>query len=258
MSVRLVPKRTGLRFAVTALAMAPVVESHAGQPEIAPIQSHPYGQTYNEWASRWWRVALETPASVNPLADETGANCDQGDMGNVCFLFGGIGTDPIVRECKIPADRALFFPIINQFSGAFLNDPAGQRTEEFLRAQVACIEDAAATLRFEIDGAELTGLDHFFEESMATNAPPPVPLNRFGESLERPPLCLLSRLPDDNVFGGGPDVVPLLRLDPAVDAGFYLFLFPLPRGRHELHWQASSATCQPEARPDITYHLIVR
>jgi hypothetical protein len=41
MSVRLVPKRTGLKFAIAAMAVAPVAESHARQPEIAPIQSHP-------------------------------------------------------------------------------------------------------------------------------------------------------------------------------------------------------------------------
>jgi hypothetical protein len=258
MSIRYVPKGTGLTCAIVAAAMAAAPGSHARQPEIAPIQSHPYGQTYNEWASRWWRVALEAPTPVNPLADETGANCVQGDMGNVWFLFGALGTDPIVRECKIPADRALFFPIINQFSGAFLNDPPGQRTEEFLREQVACIEDAAATLLFEFDGVEVTELDRFFEESMATNAPPPVPPNEFGASLRRPASLFAVQLPEDNVFGVGPDVVPLLRLDPAVDAGFYLFLFPLPPGRHELHWEASSATCQPEARQDVTYHLIVK
>jgi hypothetical protein len=143
MSVGLVPKRTGLTFAIAAVAMAPAMGSQARQPIIAPIQSHPYGQTYNEWASRWWRVALETPTSLNPLADDTGANCDHGDMGNVWFLFGGLGTDPVVRECKVPAGRALFFPILNQCSGAFLNDPPEERREEFLGEQVACIEDAA-------------------------------------------------------------------------------------------------------------------
>jgi hypothetical protein len=103
----------------------------------------------------------------------------------------------------------------------------------------------------------VTGLDQFFEESMATNAPPPVSPNEFDASLQRPASLFAVQLPEDNVFGVGPDLVPLLRLDPAVDAGFYLFFFPLPPGPHEIHWEASSATCQPEARQDITYHLIV-
>jgi hypothetical protein len=254
MSTKCALKRTGLILAVAAMATVPVTKPSARQAHIAPIQSHPYGQTYNEWASRWWRVALETPAPVNPLADQTGENCDQGDMGNVWFLFGSLGTDPIERKCVIPADRAIFFPVLNQFFGAFLNDPDEQRTEAFAREQVACIKEGAELL-VEFDGTEVSDVDQFFEESMATNAPPPVPPNDFGASLQRLASLFAVQLPEDNVFGVGEDVIPMLRLDPAVDAGFYLFLFPLRPGRHELHWKASSETCQ--SMQDITYHLTI-
>ena len=107
---------------ITALAIAfTLLGSNMGvaggrQPHIAPIQSHPHGQTYGEWAADWWQVALETPASVNPLTDETGENCDQGDMGNVWFLFGTFG-GAVERDCEIPVGTALFLPLINSFTG---------------------------------------------------------------------------------------------------------------------------------------------
>lgn len=84
MSIRCVLKRTGFMFAVAAMATVPAANSYARQPQIAPIQSHPYGQTYSEWAVDWWQVTLETPASVNPIdVDDQGEHCDRGDMGNV-------------------------------------------------------------------------------------------------------------------------------------------------------------------------------
>jgi hypothetical protein len=142
MSIGCVLKWTGSIFAVAAMATVPAAQSHARQPSIAPIQSHPYGQTYDEWAADWWQVALETPASVNPFTDEHGEHCDQGDMGNVWFLFGSLQSDIIERSCEIPVGTALFFPLITVFYGAFLNDPPEQRTEEFIREQVECAETA--------------------------------------------------------------------------------------------------------------------
>ena len=41
-------------------------------------------------------------------------------MDNVWFLFGSLGTDPVERSCVIPADRAIFIPILNQFFGGVL------------------------------------------------------------------------------------------------------------------------------------------
>ena len=66
-----------------------------------------------------------------------------------------------------------------------MNDPAEQMTESFAREQVACIKEGAELL-VEFDGAEVPDVDQFFEESMATNAPPPIPPDDFRASLQRP------------------------------------------------------------------------
>ena len=56
MSITCVLNRTGLILAVAAMASVPAAKSHARQPNIAPIQSHPYGQTYSEWAADFWQL----------------------------------------------------------------------------------------------------------------------------------------------------------------------------------------------------------
>lgn len=227
MSIRCVLKRTGLIFAVAAMATGSAAQSYARQPQIAPIQSHPYGQTYSEWAADWWQFVLETPATGHPVLDETGADCDQGDMGNVWFLFGSFGAEAIERSCEIPVGTALFLPLINQVSARFEGETT---TEEELRTQAACVEDAATTLLFEFNGAPVSDLDRFFEESAVFQAQFP---------------------PEDALFG-----FDSIFVDLGVDAGFYLFLRPLPPGSYELHWEASSAACG--ATQDITYHLTIK
>ena len=100
-------------------------------------------------------------------------------------------------------------------------------TEEDLRAQAECAEDAATTLLFEFNGAPVSDLDQFFEESVVFQAQFP---------------------PEDAIFGFDGVFVDL-----GVDAGFYLFLRPLPPGDYDLHWEA--AACG--ATQDITYHLTI-
>jgi hypothetical protein len=220
----------------TAMAAVPASTAIARQPHIAPIQSHPHGQTYSEWAADWWQVALETPASVNPFTDAGGENCDQGDMGNVWFLFGSLAPATIERSCEIPVGTALFFPLVNVFYGAFLNDPPETRTEEFIREQVECAEEAAPTLLFTFNGDPVPGLDRFFERSVIFDV----------------------QLPEDNILDLTEAVVPNLELSPSVDAGFYLFLQPLPPGSYELHWEGSTEACSFPVAQDVTYHLTIK
>ena len=50
-------------------------------------------------------------------------------------------------------------------------------------------------------------------------------------------------------------MIPELTLFPSVDAGFYLFLNPLPPGSHTIRWQSGS--CGFTDIADITYQLFV-
>src|SRR4051794_6421772 len=136
-----------------AIATCPSFASAENLP-IAPIQSHPHGQTYSQWAAEWWQWAFETPASVNPVLDLTGEHCAEGQMDHVWFLAGTFGTVPasVVRTCTIPTGTALFFPLINAFYGAFLNDAPATRTEDYLRSQTACTK---VSISAEINGVPI-------------------------------------------------------------------------------------------------------
>jgi hypothetical protein len=66
---------------------------------------------------------LGIPAVVNPLTDTTGEDCDQRQVDSVWFLADSNSPTPVVRACEVPTGKSLFFPLINNFYGAFLNDP---------------------------------------------------------------------------------------------------------------------------------------
>src|SRR5262245_21462667 len=95
----------------------------------------------------------------NPLIDTTGEDCAQRQVDQVWFLAGSVSADPavpppaVVRTCAVPVGKSLFFPLINNFYGAFLNDPPETRTEEFVRAAASCTE--AAEISVSIDGCKV-------------------------------------------------------------------------------------------------------
>ena len=130
-------------FIVIGAISAPSVSAWDWHAKIVPIKSHPFGNTYGEWAAKWWQWALGTPARINPLFDATGEFCDAGQKGPVWFLASTLGYSggeygPVERDCTVPFGKSLFFPIINAGYFAFLNDDPEYRTEEFVRSMVDC------------------------------------------------------------------------------------------------------------------------
>ena len=43
---------------------------------IFPVNSKPFGCTFEEWSARWWQWLLSIPKSINPAFDSTGANAN--------------------------------------------------------------------------------------------------------------------------------------------------------------------------------------
>jgi hypothetical protein len=202
---------------------------------IAPIQTTPAGQTYGRWAAEWWQWALGIPAVVNPLTDTTGEHCAQRQVDQVWFLAGSISTEPVVRACEVPAGKALFFPLINNFFGAFLSDPPEERTEEFVRAAGSCTEPVEIFV--EIDGFKVPKPTRFFTGASGSQSP-----------------FFNVQLPPGNLFGADETQVPELVLSPSAEQGYYLFVRPLSPGTHNIRWIASGCAGLSQ---DITYHLTV-
>jgi hypothetical protein len=156
---------------------------------------------------------------------------------SVWFLAGSFGTDPVVRTCEVPAGKSLFFPLINSFYGAFLNDPPDTRTEEFVRAEASCTE--AAEISVSIDRFNVPQPTRFFTGASGSLSP------RFNV-----------QLPPGHVFGVDESIVPELVLSPSSEQGYYLFVRPLSPGEHVIHWVASGCS-SPGFTQDITYRLTV-
>jgi hypothetical protein len=205
-------------------------------PRIAPIHTKPAGQTYGRWAAEWWQWALGIPGAVNPLIDTTGEHCAQRQVDEVWFLAGSVSPDPVVRTCEVPAGKSLFFPLINNFYGAFLNDAPETRTEEFVRAAGSCTEPAQISVR--IDGFEVPKPTRFFTGASGSQSP-----------------FFNVQMPPGNLFGVDETAVPELVLSPTAEQGYYLFVLPLRSGRHTIRWIASG--CTPGNSQDITYDLTV-
>ena len=196
-------------------------------PRVAPIASQPSGASYAEWGARWWQWALETPSSTNPLA---GADCSGGQDGHVWYLAGVLFGGQVERTCTLPPGTALFFPVINRAYFAFLNDPAAERTEEFVRSHAVC---EASSVSAMIDGAPVANAESYYVTA------------------EDSPLFDV-QLPADNVLGLTEAQAHQLLLSPSAHEGYYLFVHPLRPGTHTIEWRASGCGNQ-----DVSYTIEV-
>lgn len=242
-----------MRFATVALALLTACDPGAAQPvlsdvadderelafaanhHIAPPWSRPFGQSYREWAADWWRWALAIPAGSNPILDTTGADCARGQRGAVWFLagtFAGVAE----RECTIPRGRALFFPLASVLWVQTLQDPA------------LSIPELRGIVRAQLEGTELFA---------SIDGRPVLAPQRYDEDSP----VIVARLPDDNVLaiddGSCPrDAGGTLTCAPFLDAGYYLFVWPLRRGTH--HIELSSFVPFFGQSIDVRYTLHVR
>ena len=148
--------------------------------------------------------------------------------------FGGTAE----RTIKIPAGKAIFFPLSNQFNDYPCPDPAfqpapGQSLYDFLRAIDAVGVDAVSAMEADVDGVPVKNL-----------------FNYRGTSG-----------PDLTVFTAGPG---WLSLDPCVTPGepqvgvsdgYWLMLKPLKPGQHLIHFSADIDSFNFHL--DVTYHVTV-
>ncbi len=226
------------------LAMVPGAQAGAGTPEprVLPPQSSAYGSTYGEWSAKWWQWALSIPASTNPLFDQTGARCTQGQSGKVFFLagltaYGGA----VTRECAVPAGRALFFPLLN---GVDVHvEGLDQMNAQQLRAELLGWEGLPSELHVSVDGVAVTDLGP---------STTPYHVCAGGDST----MCASAfsvALPDGNLFGIAEGVY-----GPAVDDGYYVMLAPLPPGTHTVRFGGRWAFGGYDITQDITYVLTVK
>jgi hypothetical protein len=194
--------------------------------------------SFGQLSAQWWQWALSIPVAENPMRDTTGEKCVVGQRGSIWFLAGVFGTGPVTvtRNCSVPEDAILFFPIANFI---FFDTPniCGQGPDSFtvaeMRAGAAAFIDGITKVSLKVDGRAVRQIRRV-----------------------RSPVFDVA-LPEINVFdefctelGGSPAGI----FSPAVDDGYYVRLVDLPVGNHTIHFTAESAT---DVIQDVTYKLKV-
>ena len=149
------------RFLVlTVLVMALVVPERPSssrgrqdddqRPRIAPIETRARGPDLRPLGCRVVAMGARDPGRREPAHGYDGRT--------LCPAAGGPGLVPgrpdhVLRlarssvTVRFRLGKSLFFPLINNFYGAFLNDPPETRTEEFVRAAGSCTEPAQISVR---------------------------------------------------------------------------------------------------------------
>ena len=110
---------------------------------------------YAEWTARWWQWVLSLPVENNPANDTTGKNCAINQNGPVWFLAGTVG-GVVERNCTIPAEKAILFPILNH-GGTLADSPTIKSEEEFTFTRYDR-DGHNFKPRSYVDGVKLSGL----------------------------------------------------------------------------------------------------
>lgn len=209
--------------------------SKSSKPRVIDINSNVIGNTYGEWSARWWQWALSIPADTNPILDETGANCAEGQTGDVWFLAGTFGDSPVVRNCTVPSMMYLFFPILNTVFGATTSDcqptnPDVLCNVNTLRASAEASENNPKQLIVTVDGVQPKKLGDPISQRVTS------------------PVFSIN-LSEDNIIGA-----PSGGYTPNVSDGYWIMLAPLSTGTHTIHFKGVTNS---DFVVDVTYNLTV-
>jgi hypothetical protein len=196
--------------------------------EALPPGAEVAGLSLAEWSARSWQWSFSLPVDVNPVADETGDFCGNGQSGPVFFLAGA--AQNAERACVVPLGVHLFVPLAGAECSTVEPPPFFGRDEAELRNCATNAVDMAenafgiSTMRLTVDGQDVTDLSAYRAVT---------------------PLFTLW-LPEDNLLGA------TRRTANSVADGYQVMLSPLSEGEHVVE------IVNPGAQPvTITYHLTV-
>jgi hypothetical protein len=189
---------------------------------IFQIHSNPYGQSYVKWTEKWWQWVFSIRKVRNPVIDKSGERCCEGQDGPVWFLAGTSGGEFFAeRSCSIPSEKSILFPIIvSQYS---LAEKPAMSIQELVRYTATDIEQTSF-LEAIVDGMMVTDLPKYRIQS------------RFRLDFV-----------EDNIWN--------LKAGPteAVSDGFWVFLKPLPKGKHTIIFRG----IEPNFKTKVSYGLTI-
>jgi len=221
----------------------------------APLQAggDPQGKgKYGNLTAQWWQWVYAQPTvdqdgtNTNPLLDSTGAYAaagqeyGSGPAGKYFFLAGTVGANA-ERTVTVPADKGLFFPVINfEADNAVPANEDGSLVHKSvpeLRAMAAEFVDATTSKYARLDGQDLEIL-RVESPTFAYTLPAQDSLYAYYTAQG---WCAC----DEPQYQG--------TIKPVVSDGYWVYVPPLPRGKHTLEFGGSST----DFSIDIVYHLTV-
>jgi hypothetical protein len=150
-------ERTVVRRAIV-LAISVILALGVAAP-IAAGQNQSHSNILKELAAQWWNWAVLEPSPLVGDYSEGDPQCEGEFVEGVFFLAGTTGGD-VTRTCTVPADTALFFPVVNVVcseaptvptDGGFTGDPEpyGKCAKEIVHSALKDGGDPYATLNGE-------------------------------------------------------------------------------------------------------------
>jgi hypothetical protein len=190
----------------------------------------PYGLTYEEHAKNFFKWLISIPSDDNPMNDETGEKCANGQLNSnssVFYLSGG-GGGKFERTCTVPAGKGLLVPVlVVEVSD---KESPGASVDE-LHVAAKQDQDGVTSLYLKVDDQEY-GYEDLLKYRIHTD-----------------PFQVV--FPKNGVFGvvdGGPST--------AVADGFYILTKPLSKGNHTAQFKSSLGS--PSYASEGYYHLNVQ
>jgi hypothetical protein len=236
----------GVALLLTAASAVLADDGHDRDRRVFPPQSHPYGESYAEWAARYWQWSMSFPANADPGNDTAPVSSDQ--SGKVWFLPGVRGGATVTRQITVPHGKALFFPALSVFYNNADCPVNTTFTEEELLAQANGAWDFAAKLtECSIDGVPVKGLENPQTSAYRLQT------GGFDVTVADHDNLLA------NVYG-----VPCFPDGGTIDqvaVGAFLMIKPLPPGRHTIQIVGAAGPPSPPDAfffvKDITYEITV-
>jgi hypothetical protein len=209
---------------VTAAMLTPVTMASAQDKGVRQEGAGKYAQL----TAIWWQWILEQPATGNPILDTTGIDAANGQPltdANVFLLAGAFG-GTVTRTFAVPANTALFLPLLNNLGLAPKPAPQpkpGQNQVPQLRTLFAApLIDGVNELHVFLDGVSLIG----------------------SVTRVKSPVFHVTSPDVDSILGPGTFT--------AVSDGYWLFLPPLPPGTHVLNFGGGGTSSVGPFTVDIT------
>lgn len=175
--------------------------------------SNIFNKSYGQWTVLWWKWALSTPRSKNPVLDKTGENhAVNQPSSDVWFLAGVFGDEEKyhpTRKIKLSEGLSILFPVLNCEANS-IEYPHLKNDNDLIKH---VIDDVGSVIK----------------KDCSINNMKVIP-----ERVKSDPTIFEFIIPKDNVLGVEGDQVVRASAD-----GYWVFLSSLPKGNYLIDFEGS-------------------